>query len=93
MSYTRAWKVYGESGHRCAESFGKSCFYDFSYGSDRRIIQVLREDVTGTNEYAILVITRNTSEECLQEMRGQISDGVFENCRTGRTKEMVFYLN
>lgn len=84
MSITRAWMVFGADGHRFKGSFGNSSTYDFSKDGDPRIIQVLREDVTATNEYAFLVITRNTVEECYEEMRGQISDGVFENCRVGQ---------
>lgn len=40
-------------------------------------------DKTGTNDYSLVRITRDSAEECLQEMRGQISDGIFENSRTG----------
>ena len=48
---TRAWKVYGIDGHRQRESFGKSYKYDFSEGTDVRIIEVENSDKTGTNDY------------------------------------------
>ena len=42
----------------------------------------------GTNEYSIVRITRNTAEECLQELEGQLSDGIFENSRVGVIEEI-----
>lgn len=89
MSCARAWKVYGAEGHRMKESFGKSSYLDCSNKYDGvRIISVWREDILNTNEYVIVVIERNTEEECLDEFRGQLSDGVFENCRTGIFEEI-----
>lgn len=86
---TRTWKVYGMDGHRQRESFGKSYAWDFSEGDDIRRISVENSDVTGTNEYSVVHITRNTAAECERELWGQISDGVFENSRTGRVTEVV----
>lgn len=88
-SVTRAWKVYGKNGHRQAESFGVSSVYDFSTENDVRVIGVLRQDITGTNEYAVIMITRNTNKECMSELRGQLSDGIFENSYTGVVEEIV----
>lgn len=85
---TRAWKIYGAEGHRQRESFGKSCKYDFSEGADVRIIEVENSDKTGTNDYSIIRITRNNFEECEEELRGQLSDGVFENSRVGKVVEI-----
>lgn len=85
---TRAWKIYGVDGHRQRESFCKSCKYDYSEGADIRIIEVDNFDKTGTNEYSIIRITRNSFEECEQELRGQLSDGVFENSRVGKVVEI-----
>ena len=53
-----------------------------------RIIEVEREDRTGTNDYVIVNITRNTAEECEREFNGQLSDGIFENSRTGKVEEI-----
>ena len=85
---TRAWKVYGAEGHRQRESFNESYRWDFSEGNDVRIIEVDNADKTGTHEYSIIRITRNTASECARELDGQISDGVFENSRTGRIEEI-----
>lgn len=86
---TRAWRVYGVDGHRMRESFSESYVYDFSRGDNIRIIAVQNSDKTGTNEYTVVVITRNNAEECERELRGQISDGIFENHRTGKAVEIV----
>lgn len=79
-----AWRVYGEAGHTQRESYRASYEWDFSEGNDTRIIEVENADKTGTHMYSILRVTRNTKAECEDEMRGQISDGVFENSKVGR---------
>lgn len=86
---TRAWKVCGAAGHRQKESFCDSYTYDFSEDGKTRIIEVINADRTGTNEYSIVRITRNTPEECAEELEGQISDGIFENRRTGAVIEIT----
>ena len=88
MAITKIFKVYGLEGHRQRESFNKSYKYDFSVGDDVRIIEVENSDKTGTNEYSIVRITRNTAQECYNELNGQISDGIFENSRTGEIVEV-----
>lgn len=88
MAITRTWKVYGTEGHRQRESFNKSHIYDFSKENNIRIIEIENSDKTGTNDYSIIKITRNTSEECQYELDGQISDGFFENCRVGIVEEI-----
>lgn len=86
---TRTWKVYGANGHRQRESFGKSYRYDFSKDGETRIIEVENSDKTGTNEYSIVRITRDTYEECERELLGQLSDGIFENSRIGKVEEVM----
>ena len=86
---TRTFKVYGIAGHRQKISFCDSFKYDFSNGSDIRIIEAINADITGTNDYSIVKITRNTAAQCLEELTGQISDGIFENCRTGLIIEIT----
>ncbi len=82
---TVAWKVYGEPGHRQRESFHDSFRDDCSNAEEGvRIIEVENADKTGTHEYSIIRITRNTYEECEDELIGQLYDGVFENSRVGR---------
>lgn len=88
VTATRTWKVYGESGHRQKESFNDSYVYDFSVGNNIRIISVENSDKTKTNNYSIIRITRNTDEECLAELRGQLSDGIFENANYGEIEEI-----
>lgn len=85
---TRTWKVYGMAGHRQKESFNNSYRYDFTVENNTRVIEVLNSDKTGTNEYSIIKITRNTYEECERELNGQLSDGIFENCNVGYVEEI-----
>lgn len=89
MIVTRAWKVYGMGGHRQRESFNESYAYDWTEGESIRKIEVENSDKTGTNEYSIIRITRNTAEECERELDGQISDGIFENSRVGEIVEIL----
>ena len=86
---TRSWKVYGIPGHRQRESFNSSYTYDFSEEGDVRIIEVENSDKTGTNEYTVVKVTRNTAEECEAELSGQITDGIFENSRVGEVLEIA----
>lgn len=61
---TKSWKIYGifdgKTRHHQRESFNDSYKYDFSKNDDVRVIEVLNSDKTGTNDYTILKITRNT---------------------------------
>lgn len=88
MKVTRSWKVYGSDGHRQRESFSKSYKWDFSSENNVRIIEVENSDKTGTNEYSIIRITRNSAEECEAELWGQVTDGVFENSKVGDVEEI-----
>lgn len=85
---TKSWKVYGFLGHRQRESFNKSYKWDFSEDDNVRIIEVENSDKTGTNDYTIVRITRNTDEECEAELNGQISDGIFENSNVEDIEEI-----
>lgn len=85
---TRTWKIYGAEGHRQRESFGKSFVWNFSKSENIRILEMECSDKTGTNDYVILKITRNTADDCESELFGQISDGIFENSRTGIIEEV-----
>ena len=88
MAITKAWKVYGKEGHDQHESFDSSFTYDFSTATNIRIIAVENSDITHTNEYAIIKITRPSAEECKKELRGQLSDGIFENYKVGKVVEI-----
>ena len=85
---TRIWKVYGADGHRQRESFNQSQRYDFSNEGKTRIIEVSNSDTTGTNEYSLIKIIRDSPEECLEELMGQLTDGIFENLATGIIEEV-----
>ena len=90
MSVTRTWKVYGNDGHRQRASFDESVKWDWSNKVDGvRIFEADNYDKTGTHEYSLIRITRNTYDECDEEMEGQICDGYFENCRVGKVVEII----
>ncbi len=87
---TRAWRVYGLTGHRQRESFHDSQHYDFSNEQEgKRELDIANSDKTGTNDYTLIRITRDTAEECEDELHGQISDGVFENSNVGHVEEVT----
>ena len=88
MAVTRVWKVYGLPGHRQRESFFESVKYNFSEADDVRIIELENSDKTGTNEYTIIRITRNTSAEAESELQSQLYDGAFENSDIGMIEEI-----
>lgn len=88
MAVTRVWKVYGLPGHRQRESFFESVKYNFSEADDVRIIELENSDKTGTNEYTIIRITRNTSAEAESELWSQLYDGAFENSDIGMIEEI-----
>lgn len=85
---TRAWKVFGYEGHRQRESFGPSYAWDCSEGDDVKFVAVDNSDKTGTNDYSIIRITRNTAKECEATLMGQLCDGAFENSRWGECVEI-----
>lgn len=89
MAVTKTYKVYGMTGHRQHVSFEPSVVYDFSSEECTRILDIRNSDKTGTNEYTIVVVTRNTAEECENEIWGQVSDGIFENARVGKVEEIA----
>lgn len=88
MAY-KAYKIYGADGHRNAVSFDKSFTWDFSTEKEgKRVLIVLNSDITGTNDYNILIVHRNTAAECEAEKNGQVSDGLYENYRTGKQESV-----
>lgn len=84
----KAWRVYGANGHRQRVSFQESAVYDFSVGDKKRIVEVVNADKTGTHDYTLVIIERNTAQECEDEFWGQVSDGIFENARVGEIEEV-----
>ena len=81
-----AWKVYGSVGHRQQVSFQPSVKYDWSIGEDTRIVELQNSDVTGTNDYTLIIITRNSEISCRAELAAQLSDGIFESVRYGKVE-------
>lgn len=77
------FKVYGIPNHRQRESFYPSERQDFSTPDNVRILETFNSDRTGTNDYNIIRITRETREECFAELEGQLSDGLYENSEWG----------
>lgn len=89
MAIQKIWKVYGSEGHRQKMSFGESVHWDWSNERDGvRIFEAENQDKTGTNDYSLIKITRNTEEECDEELEGQITDGYFENVSVGKIVEV-----
>ena len=89
MPFLMSWRVYGVKGHRQKASFGPSVRWDFSNERDGvRIFEAENSDKTGTNDYTVVHITRNTALECTKEMSGQLTDGYFENSRFGEVVEI-----
>lgn len=85
---TRTFAVQGIEGHRQRISFEKSVKYDFSDDTTGvRIIELICSDRTGTNDYVLIRITRNTERECIDEFFGQLSDGIFENANVGHYED------
>lgn len=87
--FKKNYKVYGLEGHRQRESFFPSSFNDLSCEGKTGIIEVFNTDETGTHDFTILRITRDTEIECDAEFYGQIFDGVFENSNVGGFVEMT----
>lgn len=86
---TRIWKVYGFWDiSPQEEAYSKSFKYDWSDDGKIRILEVLNSDKTGTTDYAVVKVTRNTADECEKEICGQVWDGIFENFKTGSAIEI-----
>ena len=88
---TRTWLVYGLPGHRQRESFYPSYKCDFPENEVTRIIEVENSDKTGTNDYSRITITRDSYDECEDELWGQITDGFFENSNVGNVFELIWF--
>ena len=85
----RVWRVYGLFGQEQKVSFRHSFCLDFSKTNHPRIIECDCYDKTGTHDYVVIRITRETPEQCFREFWGQLNDGIFENVHTGKIEEIV----
>lgn len=83
----KAYKIFGVEGHRQKQSFNESMAIT-TFSGHKCVI--LNSDKTGTNDYSILVVEADTDAECEELFFGQISDGFFENSRTGKVEEIDF---
>lgn len=99
---SKAWRVYGIPGHRQRESFSPSCFYEYAETYKNFVsaagtnpyaglieLYFFNSDITGTNDYAIILVIAESAEICEKELDGQISDGAFENARVGAVEELT----
>ena len=77
--------VFGADGHRQRESFNKS----WSFETEQAAVEIFNSDRTGSNLYTLMQITAEDFEACREEFNGQLSDGVFENSRTGEIQEIT----
>lgn len=78
----KVYHVYGVDGHRQRESFCGS--YELPQILDGALIEVHNSDMTGTNDYSEIEITAKNEKECDEILDAQLTDGIFENCRTGK---------
>lgn len=77
-----AARIYGAFGHRQAMAFEKSEIWNFSDDNNVRFMAWLNNDFTNCeNAYTLGVVIKKTKDECIKELRGQVSDGYFENAR------------
>lgn len=88
MNTTKNFRIYGFAGHRMRLSFGESESFDWSKEGMSRVVSLICEDKTRTNDYVELQITRNTEAECFAELDGQLTDGFFEDSRYGKVVEI-----
>lgn len=79
-------KVFGANGHRQRESFNESHrFVDWRGAT----ITTYNSNITGTNDYTLLTVEAPNDNICKQTIDGQISDGIFENCRIGEVQAIT----
>ena len=81
------YRVYGMDGHRQRVSFFPSQSFVTYDGVE---VSIRNCDITGTNDYSeVEIITPdNHFRDCYGELMAQISDGIFEDSRTGEIVEL-----
>lgn len=77
--------IFGADGHRQRESFNKS----WSFETEQAEVEIFNSDRTGSNLFSLMQITADDFEACRREMEAQITDGVFENSRTGEIQNLT----
>ena len=78
----KVYHVYGEYGHRQRESFYES--YELLNEYNNSMICVNNSDITGTNYYSEIEIIAKSEKECDEILDTQLTDGIFENSKTGK---------
>ena len=79
---SKVYHVYGRYGHRQRESFNES--YELLNETNNTMIYVNNSDITNTNDYTEIVIIAKSEKECDEILDVQLTDGIFENYRTGK---------
>ena len=79
---SKVYHVYGEYGHRQRESFYES--YELLNENNNSMIYVCNSDTTGTNDYTEIEIIAKSEKECDEILDAQLTDGIFENSKTGK---------
>lgn len=80
------YRIFGQDGHKQRMAFSESNVYNWSDRSNTRIVGVFNSDFSDSFECSILLVIRNTHDECRDELQGQIYDGIFESCKTGKVE-------
>lgn len=80
-------KVYGAPGHRQRMSFSDSVNWDFTDKLEgTRLLEISNFDKTGTHDFTLIKVVRDTKEGAEDELSGQITDGYFENACVGKVE-------
>lgn len=80
---TAIWKVYGIDGHRQRQSFFSSDIFTDWSGVQAAVIG---SDITGANDYVVVIFNANSFDKCERALNGQLSDGIFENSTYGKVE-------
>lgn len=85
---TAIFKVYGRNGNDQRVASRGSMLWTCYDGTQ---FAMIGSDVTGTKEYAIMITRADTLKECRDNVRGQITDGLFENVAHGKCELVSWY--
>lgn len=80
---TAIFKVYGRNGDDQRVASRNSAIIT---RCDGRQFALINADITGTKEYAVVIVKGRTVAECRDNMRGQLLDGIFEGVPHGRAE-------
>lgn len=86
--FTKHFRIFGKDGRHQALSFEPSEKYDWSIDNNTRIVEIQAADILATNDYVNIIITCDSKEACLNELIGQLSDGMFENIPYGKVLDL-----